>query len=293
MQRNNGYIGGKVLNNAGGVQDLYDRYVRSYDINQSSNDFRSPGLSPELLSLSGENTNTGFYELYPYTTGNITYYYMDYTQGISVGAISDENVAFLKRKTVRLVFHYVSGSSYRGDWQIGWICVGDRSTFLPASGSIDVWGNYGTSGSDHPEPQATSYHFHDNEGLTDWQRTSQPASSNYGSASWETMTEAVLGSGDRGKWVKTQSTAANPTPSNYTGTEFPNRGDYQTNGAAFLFAEVTGNNVGYPNKNFWLRSKPIYMGEDPVIKWFNGRYGANLGTLKVYVDVVRGAGLIE
>ena len=293
MQRNNGYIGGKVLNNAGGVQDLYDRYVKSYDIDQSSNNFRSPGLSPELLSLSGANTSTGFYETFlvyldqnSYTTDT------EYYNGISVGAISDTNVSFLKRKTVRLVFHYVSGSSYRGDWQIGWICIGDRSTFLPANGNVDVWGDYGTAGTSYPEPQATSYHFHDNEGLTDWQRTSQPASDTYSGASWETMTEAVLGSGDRGKWVKTQSTSTNPTPSSYTGTEFPNRGDYQTR-HAFLFAEVTGSGTGYPSKNFWLRSKPIYMGEDPVIKWFNGRYGADLGTLKVYVDVVRGAGLIE
>lgn len=272
MQRNNGYIGGKVLNNAGGVQDLYDRYVVSHDEDQASSDYRSTGLSPEIWSGSGAS-----YSGWVYNPSGTAYYYTY----VSTATIDAAILKKLRRKTVRLVFHYTSGTGFRGDWQIGWFQVGDGTKF------------YDTSATPYrPWPIATSYHFHDGQGLSDWETTTANSTSiTYANAVWSTVSSSETTNANRWNYRQTGSTGTGATPSGSTGWTWPHDGDYSTFGSAFLYAETSGN--GNSNKDFWLRSKPIYLGDNPRISWWNGRYGSNLGSLAVYVDIVRGGGMYQ
>ena len=270
MQRNNGYIGGKVLNNAGGVQDLYDRYVISQDENQNNSTYRSTGLTGSQWWSTGAG-----YSGWMYSYGGTNYNYT-YIQQTTLAA---HTLRALRRKTVRLVFHYTSGSGFRGDWQIGWFNIGDGTKF------------YDTSATPYrPWPIATSYHFHDGQGLSDWETTTANSTSiTYDNAVWSTVSSSETTNANRWNYRQTGSSGTGATPSNNTGTTWPHDGDYSTFGGAFLYAEASGS--GYSNKDFWLRSKPIYLGDNPRVSWWNGRYGSNMGSLSVHVDIVRGGGI--
>ena len=271
MQRNNGYIGGKVLNNAGGVQDLYDRYVVSHDEDQASSDYRSTGLSPEIWSATGQ-----YYSGWVYIYNDIWYTYT-YIMSADIDAAILKK---LRRKTVRLVLHYTSGTGYRGDWQVGWFQIGDGTKRHDSIYPFRPW------------PIATSYHFHDGQGLSDWETTTANSTSiTYANAVWSTVSSSETTNANRWNYRQTGSTGTSATPSNNTGWTWPHDGDYSTFGGAFLYAEASGS--GYSNKDFWLRSKPIYLGDNPRITWLNGRFGSNMGTLKAYVDIVRGGGIYQ
>lgn len=147
----------------------------------------------------------------------------------------------------RLVFKYVSGSDYTGDIQIDNVRI-SRSAIT------------------------TTYSFENNaEG---WETTvSGSSTTEYHNLNWTTLatgTQAV-------RW--NMDTAG--TPSSGTGLTTATAGSY------YVYAETSS--PGYPNQTFWLRS-PAFPA--PFSGTFNilfdcARYGATIGTLQAYLEVVR------
>lgn len=178
------------------------------------------------------------------------------------------DVSSFKGKTVRFVFHYVSGTNYTGDLQVDNLTFPRYYTLSDTGGYFQGWG---TTNNTFGVSSFTSVSQTNNGG--NWQTTTTDTSS-YVGASWSTVavgTTALRWNGRTGG-----------TPSSSTGLSsgFGGSGYY-------VYAETSS--PGYSNKNFWLRSGthdiPNYTGT-PYFGFRLGRYGATIGTLKVYIEEI-------
>ena len=153
--------------------------------------------------------------------------------------------------TSRLVIHYTNGTastSYRGDFQIG---------------SIVTWG-------------ASSLNFQ--YSLTDWQTTrTNTNNSSYSTATWYTLADGA----SSGRWNRRNTSAP---PSSGTGLA-PGSGD-PPGTQYYAYTETSGGNMlGY---GFWFRSPAVTFptGVDPDLEFAYAHYGSNVGSFRVYFDVV-------
>jgi len=53
-----------------------------------------------------------------------------------------------------------------------------------------------------------------------------------------------------------------------------------------LYAETTGNAGTMPGFNFWTRSPTITLPSSPTMSYRTGRFGSNIGTMNVHLDVI-------
>ena len=154
-------------------------------------------------------------------------------------------------RTCRLAVHYSNGTastSYRGDFQIG---------------SIVTWG-------------ASSLNFQ--YSLTDWQTTrTNTNNSSYSTATWYTLADGA----SSGRWNRRNTSAP---PSSGTGLA-PGSGD-PPGTQYYAYTETSGGNMlGY---GFWFRSPAVTFptGVDPDLEFAYAHYGSNVGSFRVYFDVV-------
>ena len=183
-------------------------------------------------------------------------------QGVSI------NVSTLKGMTVRFIFHYVSGTSYTGDLQIDSVGFPKYYTYADTGGYFQGWAantsSFGTS-------SFTNVSSASNGGY--WQTTTTDTSS-YVGASWSTVTVGTTALRWNGR--------TGGTPSSGTGLSSGVGGS-----GYYVYAETS--NPGYSNKNFWLRSGTHTITSQSGTPYFSfqlGRYGATIGTLKVYVEKI-------
>ncbi len=175
------------------------------------------------------------------------------------------NVNAFKGKTVRAVFHYVSGTSFRGDFQLDTIMMPWYGNFF---GSGNQWQAMvtGFGGSTFSALQLNP----------DFTSNGNWETSTNNSSSYTTTTFGSIGTntGSYGRWVG----KSNGTPSGSTGlTSSPFSGMH-------VYTETSSS--GNPNKNFWLRSPEwthITTQSGNALFYFTyGAYGSNMGTMRVY-----------
>lgn len=177
------------------------------------------------------------------------------------------SVSAFKGKTVRAVFHYVSGSNFTGDVQLDLIAMPWYGSFL---GSGTQWQTMGTGfgGSTFSAAQLNPDFTLNGNWETNTNDSSSYTGTTFGSIG--TATNAY------GRWVG----RSNGTPSGSTGlTSSPFNGMH-------VYTETSVNGSGYPSKNFWLRS-PEWDHIDnevgtPTFNFYYGAYGATIGTMRVY-----------
>jgi hypothetical protein len=171
-------------------------------------------------------------------------------------------VSAYKGKTVRFIFHYVSGTSYTGDLQIDQVAFPVWFPFFSAWSSITS--TFGTSSFNSGSVGNGGGNF----------QTTTTDTSSYASASWSTVAAGQTSLRWNGR--------TGGTPSGGTGLSsgFGGSGYY-------VYAEVSGS--GYSNKNFWLRSGTHDIDNQVGTPYFGfrlGRYGSTIGTLKVYIEEI-------
>ena len=116
----------------------------------------------------------------------------------------------------------------------------------------------------------TTYTF---ESTTESFETNGGNESTYNTVTWY---QVITTYSAPGRW----SRDSDGTPSGSTGL---------TTGAAgtswYLYAETSSpaNVTGY---NFWLRSPQVTLSGSPTLSYYEGRSGAGIGTLNVYIDVI-------
>lgn len=149
--------------------------------------------------------------------------------------------------TGRLVFQYTSGSSFTGDIQIDDINIGSSN-------------NYSF--------EATGQGFETTiNGSTDATYTD----TFYQGLSFTSVLTSGIASG---RWNRDLG----GTSSGSTGLAFADAGSY------YLYVEVTGTSLGYPNKVTWLRSPEVTL-DTATLNYALGRYGATIGTIRVFWEV--------
>jgi hypothetical protein len=161
------------------------------------------------------------------------------------------NVGAYKGKTVRFVWHYVSGSSYTGDIQIDNIAV-------------PTYNNYWTQ---------TYYNLGTSSFNGAFLSTTTSNTSSYAAASFGSISTSTRG---YGRWVG----RSGGTPSGSTGLSSGYGGS-----GYYVYAETSSS--GAPSKNFWLRTNPVVLAYEVGSPYFGfrlGRYGSTIGTLKIYVE---------
>lgn len=172
-------------------------------------------------------------------------------------------VSAYKGKTVRFIFHYVSGTSYTGDLQIDQVMFPVFFTFMGGMWS-GINNSFGTSTFNVASAGS-------NGGA--WQTTTTDTSS-YAGASWSNVATGTTSLRWNGR--------SGGTPSGSTGIS----GGYGGSGF-YVYAEVSG--TGYSNKNFWLRSGTHTIQNEVGTPYFSfrlGRCGSTIGTLKVYIEEI-------
>jgi hypothetical protein len=181
------------------------------------------------------------------------------------------NVGAFKGKTVRAVFHYVSGSNYTGDVQLDVISMPWYGSFF---GSPNQWQamSTGFGGSTFSaaqlKPNFTLNGNWENANLGNIQTTRTDTTS-HTNATWYDIT---TGSSNL-RW----NGRTGGTPSGGTGMT--------TMLGYHVYAEVSS----AFNKNFWMRTPewnvPNEVGSGNI-GFTYGAYGSNMGTLKLYVQEV-------
>lgn len=252
------------------LENNYNHSLYGYTANKTSLQFLSTGLHGTINQSANPKPDgsapyamSEFYG-YDHDASSITQIGSTYTGQYSTSAwqtVSIDVTAY-KGKTVRFIFHYVSGTSYTGDLQI------DQVSFPVYFSFINSWaGITNTFGSS----SFTSVSSGSNGGS--WQTTTTDTSS-YTGASWSTVAAGTTSLRWNGR--------SGGTPSGSTGLSSAYGGS-----GFYVYAEVSGS--GYSNKNFWLRSGTHTLTAQPGTPYFGfrlGRYGATIGTLKVYVEEI-------
>ena len=164
-------------------------------------------------------------------------------------------VSAYKGKTVRFIFHYVSGSNYTGDLQIDQVAVPNYNNY---------W-------------QQTYYNFGTSSLSAGFFQTNSNNTSDYLSVSF---TSIGTSTGNYGRFVG----RSGGTPSGSTGINSGYNGS-----GYYVYAEASGNGSGYPGKNFWLTTGDVVLANQvgtPIFGFRLGRCGSTIGTLKIYVREV-------
>lgn len=207
-----------------------------------------------MSSTAGKSTPDAVSEFYGYSGISTGLSSALYTQNLSTSTAwdifqGDNEISTLSdyaNTTSRLVIQYINGTS-------GTSYQGDFQI-----GSIVYFG---------PSSYNTQY------STTNWQTTTTNTST-YSGASWTT-----LGTGTTsGRWNMRNTSAP---PSSGTGLAPDTT---VTNSQYYMYAETSGGSMlGY---SFWLRSPETSMGSDPSLEFAFAHYGSNVGTFKVYIDVI-------
>lgn len=153
---------------------------------------------------------------------------------------------------IRLVFHYVSGNSYTGDFQIDNIFLNNNNL-------------------------TTTYTF-----------TSSVHSFQTSTVDTQFYEDVVFSTLQTGTSTLRWNRDSGGTGSGGTGLNGKSgSSDY------YVYAETSS--PGYANKNFWLRSPLIYLAPsgNKEFSFDYARYGATMGTMNVYVEVVNFGGSFE
>ena len=219
-----------------------------FDAINSGSSSRPNGSTPHRMS-----------EFYGYdnTASAITQIGSTYSGGGSCSSWLNVSIAVsaYKGKTVRFIFHYVSGSNYTGDLQIDQVAVPNYNNY---------W-------------QQTYYNFGTSSLSAGFFQTNSNNTSDYLSVSF---TSIGTSTGNYGRFVG----RSGGTPSGSTGI---NSG-YDGSGY-YVYAETSGNGSGYPGKNFWLTTGSVVLANQVGTPYFGfrlGRCGSTIGTLKIYVREV-------
>lgn len=161
--------------------------------------------------------------------------------------VNNSNLSEYQGKTCRLVFKYVRGTSFTGDIQIDNVRILQGLT-------------------------TTTYSFENNaEG---WETTTldNTGKEYYQITDWTTLAT--------GTTVQRWNMRTGGTPSASTGLSFA------TNGSYYVYAETSVS--GSSPTTFWLRSPQFNTGFSGTGILFDcARYGATIGTLEVFLEVIR------
>ena len=192
-----------------------------YNGNKGSTSY-TLGLTPSLYNYSGNQGTSWF------TTGNI-------------------DVSAYLTSTSRVVCFYTSGSSFRGDAQIGWVRLGGTTWTFETT--PDSWETT-TANSTSLAYSTATFSSIATSGATSnrWNRDAGGTSS---SSTALSGTSAIVGNGSPGTW--------------------------------YLYAETSGN--GFSGKDFICRSPTTTVSSNTLELVLAG-YGSNIGTFDVYLDVV-------
>lgn len=180
------------------------------------------GLSPSLYSYTGDQGTSWF------TTGNI-------------------DVSAYLGSTSRIFCFYTSGTSFRGDAQIGWARLG------------------GTTWTFETGPESWETTTANSTGIT------------YSNAVWS----AIATSGTSSNRWNRDSGGTGSSGTALSGSSIVYGGGAP--GTWYLYAETSGN--GYSNKDFLCRSPAVTVTSNTLELVLAG-YGTNIGTFNVYLDVV-------
>ena len=156
------------------------------------------------------------------------------------------DISSYKGNTVYFVVKYVSGSSFRGDFQIDDVTI-----------------------------DGTTYTFDSN--ATGW--STSAASTNgetftYSNISWV----SVPTSGSAGRWNRDSG----GTGSSSTGLDVDHT--LGTSSGFYLYTETSG--LGSGSTEFWLRSPSITLSTSPGnLTFWEARYGSNMGSSNYFLDV--------
>lgn len=226
-----------------------------FDAINSASSSKPNGSSPHGMSE--------FYS-YDHDASSITQIGSTYTGSYSCSSWQTVSipVTAYKGKTVRFIFHYVSGTSYTGDLQI------DQVSFPTYFSFINEWAGITSSFGSSSFTSVSA-----GTGGGSWQTTTTDTSS-YTGASWSTLAAGTTSLRWNGR--------SGGTPSGSTGLSSAYGGS-----GFYVYAEVSGS--GYSNKNFWLRSGTHTLTAQPGTPYFGfrlGRCGSTIGTLKVYVEEI-------
>lgn len=177
------------------------------------------------------------------------------------------NVNAFKGKTVRAVFHYVSGTNFRGDFQLDNIAMPWYGNFFGSGNQWQIM-NTGFGGSSFNAGQLNPDFTSNGNWETNTNNSSSHSTTTFGSIGTYT--------GAYGRWVG----RSNGTPSGSTGlTSSPFSGMH-------VYTETSSNGSGYPNKNFWLRSPEwthiTSQSGNALFTFTYGAYGSDIGTMRVY-----------
>lgn len=156
------------------------------------------------------------------------------------------NISAYRNKTVRFVMYYQTTNSFTADLQLDDINIDGTIYDFEAS----------------PSGWETTYTDQENSGVV----------TPYTSASFTAVTTNTAGY----RWNRD----AGGTPSSNTGlTEDHTLG---TTSGYYIYAETS---VTHP-AGFWLRSPQVTLSGTPTLSFWEGRYGAAMGTATVYLDVI-------
>ena len=177
------------------------------------------------------------------------------------------NAGAYKGKTIRLLFHYVSGSGFRGDFQIDDI----KLPFTMAMFGSTFWTTYNIGfGSSSAFSAAVFDPMNGYANLGNVQTTRSDTTS-HTNATWYDITTG----GTALRWN------GNSGGTGSSGTGITTMLGYH------VYAETSS--PGYSNKNFWMRTPewdvPNEVGSGNI-GFTYGAYGSNMGTLKLYVQEI-------
>ena len=109
---------------------------------------------------------------------------------------------------------------------------------------------------------------------TSWS-TSRVSTGTYSSVVWYPIATGTTAL----RWNKRSTSAP---PSGGTGLAPP---PYTGGDSTYYYAETSS--PGYANKYFWLRSPVVTISSgNKTIDWWRGNYGATMGNLTIYIDVI-------
>ena len=108
-----------------------------------------------------------------------------------------------------------------------------------------------------------------------WQRNVTRNVSTYGAVTWETIPYGDGGTTNAGDWVRWTGN----TPSGSTGDIGAHGGSY------YIYYEASTNAAGYPYVYAWVRSPEVVLSAAPTLSFWEGRDGATIGTIDVYLDI--------
>ena len=305
MQRNGGYIGARRgyqklsanalpnWRNQEGVFDLYDQYaIRKGETDYYSGDVGPSNLTPAIHTFQ--------------KTPNANFPQFD-TDPQNSNATNIWRYLFLRRELnpyrgcmARLVFRYVPGGYWRGDFQMANMSYGDAIHFTTKTQGPDTSYDPNDTRLLEIEPynkiffghyiytQANTWNnarlnpYYDETGDLGWQRNSNAGNTgtDYSAVSWENINES-FSSLTNGKW----NADIGGTGSSQTGLNwywYVGSGNYHFKW--YLYTEVTSNFS--TDKVYWLRSPPAYFGQYPYFFTRYAVYGSHIGTCTIHLEII-------